>query len=157
MSSIKYIDDIIQGCILITNIVIYTQNMKNLKLGCIPFTLETKIQSLLEWTYILIEDSEKLFSEIQEEKVDTPLINLFKTLLKQVLDYFNDRNKTQNEFTIVGKRRTIDQTIQQIQKSQIRVVSIPEQFSIYAENFRKHVEVMIYHLDIVVALFPLEE
>jgi hypothetical protein len=177
MSSIKYINDLVQGCISIVEITNIIENMKKLKVGCIPFNLENRVQNLLEWGYRLVEESgENIFSQIQtpfkEEKRENPpvvrlpllripenpksLLKLLKTLFKQVLQYFEDRNKIQSNLSIFEKRDQIDQTILEIEEIPKANILIPATIGLYANNFREHTEVIIYQLTIVVNLFPLE-
>jgi hypothetical protein len=176
MSSEKYINDIIEGCILITDITTFIENMKRLQIGCIPFNLETKIQTLLESAYILVDSSdEKIFSNIQPsqeeamEQKESPILRLnipeskpkslqklFKTLLKQVLQYFEDRNKNQSNLTILEKRNEINRTIEEIHNIAYLTVPIPSILSLYANNFREHAEFIMLQLTIVFKMFPLE-
>jgi hypothetical protein len=84
------------------------------------------------------------------------LLKLLKTLFKQVLQYFEDRNKIQSNLSIFEKRDQIDQTILEIEEIPKANILIPATIGLYANNFREHTEVIIYQLTIVVNLFPLE-
>jgi hypothetical protein len=174
MSFITYTENIKIGCSFMVESTNMITNMKNLKIGCIPFNLESKIQEILEATYELVVEVENLLpknillkKEEEEEKKESiglkPLriqdkdINpseLLKKLVKQTFEYFENRNKQLSRLTLNEKMKEIENTKKEFDPVAIPGIDIPEIYSFYAQNFREHSEVIITQLYILIGMFP---
>lgn len=169
MSFITYIENIKTGCSFMVESTNMITNMKSLKIGCIPFNLESKIQEILEATYELVVEVENLLpkntpKEEEEKKEvgltlripdkDIDLSELLKKLVKQTLEYFENRNKQLSRLTLNEKMKEIENTKKEIDNVSKVVMDIPEIYSFYAQNFREHSEVIITQLYILIGMFP---
>lgn len=179
MSFITYIEDIKNGCNLMVESTNVITNMKKLKIGCIPFDLESKIQTIVDSAYELVIEIEKqslknlseilpikeekepklFFPEIKIPDDSTQIVKnistLLKKLVKQVIEYFENRNKQTSRSILIEKINEIEIVIKQIENEPKVELEIPEIYSFYAQNFREHSEVILTQLNILVVMFPL--